>query len=33
VLFYKPGYYLTHPLEIFKVWEGGMAFTADSWGC
>jgi len=25
-LFYKPGYYLTHPLEIFKVWEGGMAF-------
>ena len=26
VLFYKPGHYLTHPLEIFAVWQGGMAF-------
>ena len=26
VLFYKPGYYLSHPLEIFAVWQGGMAF-------
>ena len=26
VLFYQPGYYLTHPLEILKVWEGGMSF-------
>ena len=26
VLFYKPGEYLTHPLEIFKTWEGGMSF-------
>ncbi|HEY0294939.1 MAG TPA: prolipoprotein diacylglyceryl transferase [Bordetella sp.] len=26
VLFYKPGYYLTHPLDIFHVWEGGMSF-------
>ncbi len=26
VLFYEPGYYLTHPLEILKVWQGGMAF-------
>jgi phosphatidylglycerol:prolipoprotein diacylglycerol transferase len=26
VLFYKPGYYLQHPLEIFAVWQGGMAF-------
>ncbi|CAM4127867.1 prolipoprotein diacylglyceryl transferase [Bordetella tumbae] len=26
VLFYKPGYYLTHPLEIFYLWEGGMSF-------
>ena len=25
-LFYKPGYYLTHPLEIFYVWQGGMSF-------
>ena len=26
VLFYEPGYYLAHPLEIFMVWKGGMAF-------
>ncbi|MBI3147016.1 MAG: prolipoprotein diacylglyceryl transferase [Betaproteobacteria bacterium] len=26
VLFYKPAYYLDHPLEIFAVWQGGMAF-------
>jgi phosphatidylglycerol:prolipoprotein diacylglycerol transferase len=26
VLFYKPGYYAAHPLEIFMVWKGGMAF-------
>lgn len=26
VLFYKPGYYLAHPLEIPQVWQGGMAF-------
>ncbi len=26
VLFYKPGYYLSHPLEIPMVWNGGMAF-------
>ena len=25
-LFYKPGFYLTHPLEIFMVWQGGMSF-------
>ncbi len=25
-LFYKPGYYLTHPLEVFAVWQGGMSF-------
>ncbi len=25
VLFYKPGYYLQHPLEIFAIWHGGMA--------
>jgi prolipoprotein diacylglyceryl transferase len=23
--FYNPGYYLSHPLEILKVWEGGLA--------
>ncbi len=26
VLFYKPGYYVLHPLEILAVWQGGMAF-------
>ena len=26
VLFYEPGYYLDHPLEIFMVWKGGMSF-------
>jgi len=26
VLFYKPGYYASHPLEVFEVWKGGMAF-------
>src|SRR3954471_8221935 len=26
VLFYKPGYYFAHPLEIFAVWQGGMSF-------
>jgi phosphatidylglycerol:prolipoprotein diacylglycerol transferase len=26
VLFYDPAYYLLHPIEIFKIWEGGMAF-------
>lgn len=25
-LFYKPAYYLAHPLEIFAVWLGGMSF-------
>ncbi len=26
VLFYDLGYFLTHPLEIFAVWHGGMSF-------
>ena len=26
VLFYKPGYYLSHPAEILQVWTGGMSF-------
>jgi len=26
VLFYKPVEYLAHPLDIFKIWEGGMSF-------
>jgi phosphatidylglycerol:prolipoprotein diacylglycerol transferase len=26
VLFYKPGYYAAHPLEIAYIWQGGMSF-------
>jgi len=26
VLFYDPGHYFSHPLEILEVWQGGMAF-------
>ncbi|NCY25895.1 MAG: prolipoprotein diacylglyceryl transferase, partial [Alphaproteobacteria bacterium] len=25
-LFYKPTYYLAHPLEVLAVWQGGMSF-------
>ena len=24
-LFYEPGYYLAHPIEILEVWKGGLA--------
>jgi len=26
IVFYKPGFYFAHPLEIVKVWQGGMSF-------
>ncbi len=26
VLFYNPGYYFSHPQEIFAIWKGGMSF-------
>jgi phosphatidylglycerol:prolipoprotein diacylglycerol transferase len=26
VLFYKPDFYFAHPLDVFKVWQGGMSF-------
>jgi phosphatidylglycerol:prolipoprotein diacylglycerol transferase len=26
VLFYKPDYYFSNPLDVFKVWQGGMSF-------
>ncbi|RLC52833.1 MAG: prolipoprotein diacylglyceryl transferase [Candidatus Cloacimonadota bacterium] len=32
VLFYKPLFYLTHPLHIFAVWEGGMSFHGGALG-
>ena len=25
-LFYKPAYYVAHPLEILALWQGGMSF-------
>ncbi len=25
-LFYQPGHYLTHPVEILYIWQGGMSF-------
>jgi phosphatidylglycerol---prolipoprotein diacylglyceryl transferase len=32
VLFYKPLYYLSNPLEIFAVWHGGMSFHGGALG-
>ena len=32
VLFYKPLYYLGHPLEAFAVWQGGMSFHGGMLG-
>lgn len=32
VLFYKPDYYLSQPLEIFAVWHGGMSFHGGMTG-
>ncbi len=31
-LFYKPAYYLAHPLEVFAVWQGGMSFHGGMLG-
>jgi phosphatidylglycerol:prolipoprotein diacylglycerol transferase len=32
VIFYKPGYYLAHPLEILALWNGGMSFHGGMLG-
>lgn len=32
VLLYEPGYYLSHPLDILKIWRGGMAFHGGMLG-
>ena len=32
VLFYQPGYFLSHPLEVFAVWQGGMSFHGGMLG-
>jgi phosphatidylglycerol---prolipoprotein diacylglyceryl transferase len=31
-LFYKPDYYVAHPLEVFYVWLGGMSFHGGMLG-
>ncbi len=32
VLFYNPQYYFSHPIEIFKIWEGGLASHGGTLG-
>lgn len=32
VLFYQPGFYLTNPLQILKLWQGGMSFHGGAIG-
>ena len=32
VLFYKPGYYINHPVEALHVWHGGMSFHGGALG-
>lgn len=31
-LFYNPGYYLSNPIEILKIWEGGLASHGGALG-
>jgi phosphatidylglycerol:prolipoprotein diacylglycerol transferase len=31
-LFYKPDFYLAHPLQIFALWQGGMSFHGGMLG-
>lgn len=33
VLFYKPGYFIDHPLEALQIWQGGMSFHGGLLGC
>jgi hypothetical protein len=32
-LFYQPGGYLSDPLSILRIWEGGMSFHGGLIGC
>lgn len=32
VLFYQPGFFITQPLQIFAVWQGGMSFHGGMLG-
>jgi prolipoprotein diacylglyceryl transferase len=31
-IFYNPGYYFSHPVEILKIWEGGLASHGGTLG-
>lgn len=31
-LFYEPGYYLSHPLAMLRIWEGGLASHGGALG-
>jgi phosphatidylglycerol:prolipoprotein diacylglycerol transferase len=33
VLFYNLGFFTKHPMEIFKLWTGGMSFHGGFMGC
>ena len=33
VLFYNPAFFIQHPAEILKLWEGGMSFHGGFLGC
>jgi phosphatidylglycerol:prolipoprotein diacylglycerol transferase len=33
VLFYNAPYFVEHPLEVFKLWNGGMSFHGGFLGC
>ena len=33
VLFYNPGYFAAHPLDVFQLWKGGMSFHGGFLGC
>ena len=26
IIFYNPNYYLSNPIDVFKIWQGGMSF-------
>ena len=32
VLFYQPAHYLSNPIDILKIWEGGMSFHGGALG-
>ena len=32
VLFYRPDYFASDPLQVFKIWEGGMSFHGGVMG-